>query len=311
MSSPSTRDYLTICAIFRNEAQWLAEWIEYHLLVGVDRFLLYEHNSTDGWQAVLAPYIQKGVVEVISWSEESKWVQLAQPRAYMDGLQRLSDRSTWVALMDIDEFLVPKGEESIASILRGLEGYGGVLVNWRIFGTGGVKKLSAGELLIERLTRCARMNGAKSRVVKSIVRPERVASIHSAHYCCYKEGYYAVDTDGDRVPQGRYFRVAKDRLIMNHYILRTRDWAYGEKLRRKWRPVTSIWYLDWVGSRYTDLTIQRQVPQLRERLKLAAHSAGVKLPREDLPEGDKESCQKRSNHKAVHAKENKPAQSRE
>lgn len=261
-----TTNYLTICAIFRNEANWLAEWVEYHLIVGVDHFLLYDHGSIDDWQSVLSPYIREGIVEVIPWSHESSFIQLAQPRAYMDGIRRLTERSTWVAFMDIDEFLVPKGEESLPSILSGLEEFGGVLVNWRIFGTGGVEQLLPGELLIEQLTRCARLNGAKSRVVKSIVRPGRVAGIHSAHYCRYHKGYFAVDTEGQMVEQGRYRRVARDRLIMNHYIVRTKNWAYGEKLKRRWRPRMSVWYLDKVGSRYADLTIQKFVPELGSRL---------------------------------------------
>lgn len=32
--------YLSVCAIFKNEGPILKEWIEYHLLVGVDHFFL-------------------------------------------------------------------------------------------------------------------------------------------------------------------------------------------------------------------------------------------------------------------------------
>lgn len=30
--------YLAVCAIFRDEAPYLAEWIEFHRLVGVEHF---------------------------------------------------------------------------------------------------------------------------------------------------------------------------------------------------------------------------------------------------------------------------------
>ena len=39
--------YLSFCSIFKNEAPYMKEWIEYHLLVGVDHFYLYNNNSTD------------------------------------------------------------------------------------------------------------------------------------------------------------------------------------------------------------------------------------------------------------------------
>ena len=37
---------LSICAIFKNEANYLKEWIEYHRMVGVEHFYLY--NSPPG-----------------------------------------------------------------------------------------------------------------------------------------------------------------------------------------------------------------------------------------------------------------------
>ena len=36
---------LSICAIFKNEAKFLKEWIEYHRLVGVDHFYLYDETG--------------------------------------------------------------------------------------------------------------------------------------------------------------------------------------------------------------------------------------------------------------------------
>ncbi|GMO23401.1 MAG: hypothetical protein Ta2B_02600 [Termitinemataceae bacterium] len=38
---------LSIVAIVKNEASYIKEWIEYHRLVGVDRFYIYDDNSTD------------------------------------------------------------------------------------------------------------------------------------------------------------------------------------------------------------------------------------------------------------------------
>ena len=48
--------------MFRNEAAYLKEWIEYHHLAGVEHFWLYNNNSTDQWQDVLQPYIDWGIV---------------------------------------------------------------------------------------------------------------------------------------------------------------------------------------------------------------------------------------------------------
>lgn len=51
-----------VVTLFRNEGPYLVEWIEYHRLVGVDRFWLYDNGSTDDGPRRLQPYIAKGVV---------------------------------------------------------------------------------------------------------------------------------------------------------------------------------------------------------------------------------------------------------
>ena len=45
--------YLSVCAIYRNEAPYLAEWIEFHRLVGAERFFLYDNGSTASGSSVL------------------------------------------------------------------------------------------------------------------------------------------------------------------------------------------------------------------------------------------------------------------
>ena len=54
------KGYLSVCAIYKNEARYLAEWLEFHLLAGVEHFFLYNNNSTDDHREVLAPYLRAG-----------------------------------------------------------------------------------------------------------------------------------------------------------------------------------------------------------------------------------------------------------
>lgn len=59
--------YLAFVAIFRNEAAYIPEWLEYHLLVGVDKFFLYDNDSDDHPEGVLCPYIRDGLVNFTRW----------------------------------------------------------------------------------------------------------------------------------------------------------------------------------------------------------------------------------------------------
>lgn len=50
---------VSVCAIFKNEAPYLKEWIEFNRIVGVEHFYLYNNNSEDNYEEIIAPYIKK------------------------------------------------------------------------------------------------------------------------------------------------------------------------------------------------------------------------------------------------------------
>jgi Glycosyltransferase family 92 len=52
----------------KNKAQFLPEWIEFHLEQGVDRFVIYNNLKTADYSlANIQPYIDSGVVEWVAW----------------------------------------------------------------------------------------------------------------------------------------------------------------------------------------------------------------------------------------------------
>ena len=69
---PSEQYDLSVCAtIFRSSTAELVEWLEYHLLLGVDHFFLYniavDPDLIAALQGQLEPYIKKGQVTLVSW----------------------------------------------------------------------------------------------------------------------------------------------------------------------------------------------------------------------------------------------------
>ena len=53
---------LAVVAIMKNEGPYLKEWIEFHKLVGVQKFYLYDNESNDDSRKILEPYIKEGLV---------------------------------------------------------------------------------------------------------------------------------------------------------------------------------------------------------------------------------------------------------
>ena len=67
---PQVRYNLAMATVLQNEAPFLPEWLEYHMLytVGVEHFYLYDDGSTDELAATLAPYVAKELVTLTNVS---------------------------------------------------------------------------------------------------------------------------------------------------------------------------------------------------------------------------------------------------
>lgn len=135
---------VSLCAIFRDEADYIKEWIEFHMLVGVEHFYLYNNFSKDGYFEVLREYIEKDIVTLTDWP-----VKQGQMQAYQDCVDRFSNETKWIGFFDIDEYCVPNHYEKIYDLLRSFNNRAPiVLVNWRYFGTSGIIKRDPGKTLI-------------------------------------------------------------------------------------------------------------------------------------------------------------------
>ena len=188
----STRWYLSAVAIFQNEAAHLEEWLAFSLLQGVEHFLLYDHSSTDGPLAVLQPWIDAGIVELIDWPLD--WKAGAQAKAYADALERLRGRSRWSAFIDIDEYLYSPTGLAVPSLLADYEGYAGVVVNWQCYGSSGHRQRPGG-LTIEKYTRRARVDWPRNRRVKTIVDPVLAKEPCGPHLFTVQPGHALVTED--------------------------------------------------------------------------------------------------------------------
>jgi len=171
--------YLSICAIFKDEAPYLPEWIEFHRLVGVERFFLYDNLSGDGGRGVLEPWVRAGVVSISDCS--TPLGQGGQGLAYADALERARGRTRWLAFIDLDEFLFSPGPTPLPDVLREYEEHPGVVVNWQVYGSSGLAAKPDG-LVIESFVKRARMQWVRNRRIKSIVYPTRALRPIGPHF---------------------------------------------------------------------------------------------------------------------------------
>ncbi len=226
----STPDYyLAVCAIAKNEGPYFREWIEWHLKQGVEKFYIYDNESSDNTREVLEPYIQSGVVEYTYFPGRKR--QLA---AYDDCFERHRLDARWIAVIDIDEFIVPVKDGSIPQFLHRMEGYAAVEINWLVYGSSGARTKEDGDVM-QRFRRHSLPGHKLNHHVKSIVDPRQVCCMIGCHEAARISGK-AVDPNGnvikvnfrDREPQQDVIRI-------NHYAIKSYEEFLAKRARGRAR----------------------------------------------------------------------------
>ena len=146
--------YLTLATMMKNQRRWLREWIEFHLIIGVEHFIVYDNESTDHPLEILQHYIDQGLVTYIPWPPRTvprptlpfktgleKWQYMwfkdsletclsndwtmhrqgpCQLAAFTDAILRTKGGvSRWLGIWDVDEYIFPR-EKSNFKTLTGL-----------------------------------------------------------------------------------------------------------------------------------------------------------------------------------------------
>lgn len=268
---------LAIGAIFRDDAPYLKEWIEFHKIVGVKHFYLYNNVSQDNYLEVLQPYIESGEVELIDWLHEDNtfngFCLGVQPQAYTDCIQRATGKVRWLALIDTDEFLTPVKKNTVTDVLKSYKKYAGVCFDWQVFGTSNIPSIPENKTMVETLVMKAPKEHPRNTFFKSIVRPEYVEYCPNPHLVIYKKPYYAVDPAKRRMDskKSQKYRPYVKPLVINHYWTRDENHYYTRKFTQylRWGPDTTIESFqrqDDELNQVHDTSMQRFIPLLRVKM---------------------------------------------
>ena len=217
-----TKNYLSVVACMKDEGPNLEEWLEFHKLVGVDHFYLYDNESSDNTKDILEPYIQAG--EVSYFFTDMDQCQFA---CYYNALTAFRDQSAWMAFIDLDEFLFsPEGD--LKENLKEFEAKApGIAVNEVFFGSNGHLTRPEG-LVVESYTK-RQKDGDKH--IKSICQPQfTVCPANNPHSFLYGGG--APVTENNEVCQGAFTEThSSNKFRIHHYYVKSYE-EYERKLTR-------------------------------------------------------------------------------
>lgn len=213
---------LAIAAIMKNEAEYLDEWLCFHIIQGVTHFYLFDNGSTDNTRKLLEPYIKKGFVTLFTFPGLA--MQLS---AYATALNFYKHSTEWLAFLDCDEFLFNE-KGLVTETLDSFKHAEQVLVQWEMFGSSGKLKKEEG-LVISRFTRRAKDTNPH---VKAIVRPQYV-SIGKDPHAFAAEKSKTINVLGKAIdPVPLHLRpVTTPTLRLAHYFTKSKE-EFAAKVAR-------------------------------------------------------------------------------
>ncbi|GAB6057146.1 hypothetical protein JCM31598_02630 [Desulfonatronum parangueonense] len=193
-------------------------------MIGAEKIIIFDNESSPPLNLILKEYVDKCFVDIYKIDGQEK-----QITAYNDCLKLYTDKSKWIAFVDVDEFLIPNKMEDIRLFLSDYEEYGGLGVHWVDFGSSGYLGRPDSYQMKSYIHRFP-LDYPKNLHIKSIVQPQKVLHPFNPHKFIYKDPWYCVDENYFPISESQGPFTA-DNIQLNHYYFRSQQ-DYCQKLER-------------------------------------------------------------------------------
>ena len=204
---------LAVVAIMKGEEPYVKEWIDYHILAGVDHFYIYDNDSTPDFKKILQPYIDSNIVTYIHYPGKAR-----QYEAYNDAFKSFKFECRYMAIIDGDEFIFPKSKSTIVEVVDEVLGKNqnaaALGANWQMYGSNNLETAEFSRGVLDRFTK--RSNNVDKHT-KTIADPRKIDFFQNSHYAIYFQGNFSVNENG-RIFAGPFNEEKTvEKICINHY----------------------------------------------------------------------------------------------
>ncbi len=270
--------YLVCTAWIKDEAPYLSEWIEFHLLQGFERFYIYDNGSTDNLLDVLDPYIKADIVELRRYPPEvttrkNFWVMKTT-------IDEFKGHHKWLFHHSIDEYMFcPTSGKTVAEFLKDYEDYSGLAVPWKFYGANGHQTKTDG-LVIDRFTEFVYDS---SNHIKTIIKVDAaIDSIGNPHVYTYNTGHavysnklqHVTSTPHGGATENPHYDL--DSILINHYVTMSKE-EYEAKMNKglldhsqetRRAENDGMWdYVNVTAEKFQNYDILKYSDQVKENMK--------------------------------------------
>lgn len=209
---------LSAVAIMKDAEPYIKEWLDYHLLAGIDHFYIYDNESSPEFKKLLQPYIDAGIVTYTFFPGKTR-----QMDTYNDAIQRFRFESRYVIFIDDDEFIFPKSNSTIIELVDELlpkfQNCAGLGIGSMFFGSNGQEKADFSRGVLERFTK---RRATIAAATKTVTNPRLVDYYWTPHFPNYFEGrFFNLDEGTAKFLKLDY--TIEDKVVLNHYHTKSRE----------------------------------------------------------------------------------------
>lgn len=176
---------VALCAIAKNENNYLREWVEHHLKFNFNKIYLIDNNDLDGehFEEVIDDYIKNDQVRVIN----KRGIKNAQIKSYDEFYQGIANQYDWVCFWDIDEFLFLDWEKTIQEFITSprfvRSNCNTIVINWKYYDDNNLVCVQDNNYsVLNRFTNPAKYTGIENwygkRIVKTKIKNLHINSSH-------------------------------------------------------------------------------------------------------------------------------------
>jgi len=207
----------------------LEEWVAYHLLIGFDEIIIFDHVSKIPISSIFQKY-NFPQLEIHRDNSEKTDKHTFMLRAYNISKTK---QATWMLYMDSDEYLVLRIHHNIHNFIQDYNNFHAIGINWIMFGSNYLDS-NPSLYLIDNFTRCSYNDKANCHV-KTLVQVNSINisnPVQNPHYWMLKHDLSMYTTHKTHMPIGPFNLLTQgihDPAYIHHYHFQ----SYNSYIRRK------------------------------------------------------------------------------
>lgn len=222
---------IAICAVAKCENDYINDWVNYHLNIGVNSIFIFDNNDRNYEPVESRIKINSGKVYVLKVPGERGGFQT---KFYNWFYNKYKDDFGWIIFIDIDEYIVLNKWKTINEFLLSFKDYPVIRLNWHLFGDDELISRDTSIPVNEFFTKRSKNKSLETHGKEIIKGGQSNVNIVSSHYCLINNFLPKQIMPDCKETYGKVGGLRNcEEAYINHYMTKTLDEFINQKLKRR------------------------------------------------------------------------------